>query len=529
MQVQTPKLRLRTILLIVSLTVLILPLGSIFFFRIYENSLVRQTESELISQAAFIASIYKGEINDLIKKPNNYGIVQENTLHPSTNNYYTPIKARIDLSENELLPRRPDGIAPKTKADQTAIIVGKKISKIMKSAQRITLSGMKVLDYNGVSIAGQKEINLSFIHLEEVKSALSGKYTSVIRERISDNPPPAISSISREANIRIFIAMPIIYKDRVWGVVYLSRTPENILHHLHDEKEKVILAGISILLITLFLALFISYTISKPIHQLIKKTKNVSTGDEHIIQQIKSPVTKEIALLSKSFSEMSMTLHKRSEYIKNFAAHVSHEFKTPLTSMQGAAELLLEHYEGMSTSERELFTSNIIQDINRLKRLVTRLLELARADNVSVSDEVINISELLNNIQQKYITDGLAIFIEGDVEINIKISSDNFEEIVTNIIENSKQHKAAKVTIIAEQIGRDLIMKFIDNGEGISTANREKIFTPFFTTKRDNGGTGLGLGIVKSLIKSHGGSITLGNSNDGTEFTLSFKIDGLFI
>jgi len=518
-------IRLRTILLIVNLSVLVLPLCSMFFFRIYENSLVRQTETELISQAAFVSSVYKAEIKKLIENNNDYGVIGSDIPELDKNEYYTPIKQQIDLSKNILLPPRPDGIPPNVKSDSKAIIAGNNITEIIKDAQKITLSGIKILDYKGIVVSGRFETDLSFAHVEEVKSALQGKYTSVIRKRISDEPPPAITSISREANIRVFIAFPIINDDKVWGVVYLSRTPENILHHLYAAKEQVIIAGISILMITVLIVLFSSYTISKPIHQLIANTRKISDGKGNVIDQIESPVTKEIAMLSKCFSEMSITLDERSNYIKEFAAHVSHEFKTPLTSMQGAAELLHEHFDEMSEEERQSFIYNIIKDTNRLKRLVTRLLELARADSISLSDEVTIVNEVLHNLKQKYSINNLVIAIEIDIDIEnkIHISQDNFEEIIINLIDNSIQHGANKISIIVDIIDDKTQIKFIDDGEGISEANRSKIFTPFFTTKRDTGGTGLGLGIIKSLIETYGGSITLGNSSNTTEFILIFK------
>ena len=166
----------------------------------------------------------------------------------------------------------------------------------------------------------------------EVVGALNGDYTSVIRQRISDEPPPSIASISRGTGIRIFTVYPVISNGYLWGAVYLSRTPKSILKHMYAEKTKVILAGLSMLAMTLFIVLITSWTIVRPIYRLIERTKKISAGDKEALEPIDLPGTKEMALLTRSFSDTTRSLHERSNYIKNFATHVSHELKTPLRS-----------------------------------------------------------------------------------------------------------------------------------------------------------------------------------------------------
>ena len=105
------KLKLQTILMLVNLVVLLLPLIGIYFFRIYENSLIRQTELELISQAAFVSSLYKKEIakhhDDSLTEP--YGIHVENLPYVGNEEYYRPVIPQLSLSDS-ILPLRPKGI-----------------------------------------------------------------------------------------------------------------------------------------------------------------------------------------------------------------------------------------------------------------------------------------------------------------------------------------------------------------------------------------------------------------------------------
>ena len=515
------KLRLRTILLFVNLMVLLLPLGGLFFFRFYENALVQQTEAELISQSAVIAAVYKQEIINANGTGNNFGIAADPNSLVYEDDYYTPINPQIDLSNETLLPRRPDGEMVE-QIDPLTRHVGDALMPILEDAKRTTLSGVRILDFHGIVIAGKEEVGQNFSNIPEVSSALKGFYTSVIRARISDDPPPAMASISRGTGIRVFTAFPVIHEGRVWGVVYMSRTPKNILKYLYAEKEKVVLAGFVLLVLTALIALLTSYMIVRPMNVLLARINAFSTGDKQAMEKLDVSGVQEVELLAQSFSKMALSLHNRSEYIKNFATHVSHEFKTPMTSIQGAAELLLDHMDDMETEKKNKFLSNIIADSERLKRLVNRLLELAKADNVEMSNETCDAVEILEQLKGRYHDLGLTLIYDLKLPLNIKIATDHLETIFVNLLDNALQHGANEVQIVAE-VGFDNITMIIsDNGTGISQGNKEKIFETFFTTKRAEGGTGIGLGIVQSLLKTHNGNIKALDCEKGAKFEIQF-------
>ena len=511
--------KLRSILLVVNLAVLLLPLVGLFFFRFYENVLIQQTESELISQGAVISAIYKNEIQKTLPSDALYGIAVNPQNITNVDEYYTPIKPQIDFSTAKLYPSRPDGVNGRD-ADTLAKQAGVSLSPILEDAKRTTLSGVRVLDYNGIVIAGRAEIGHGFSTIPEIERALSGHYNSVIRQRISDEPPPAMASISRGTGVRLFSAFPIINEGRVWGVVYLSRTPQNILKHLYAEKEKAILAGLTLIALTLIIAMLTSYTISKPIHSLIKRTKEFAEGNKEAMRQRHSSGVQEIEWLSQSFSDMAQSLDDRSEYIRDFAMHVSHEFKTPMTSIQGSAELLLEHMDDMEEAKKHKFLSNIIADSDRLNRLVNRLLDLAKADNIQSTQESCSVNQLLDVLKGRYDDLGLKIIFNLDTEYELRIDREHLETIFANLCDNALQHGASTFHIGVKLSAEEIFLRISDNGRGISGANKDKIFTPFFTTRRQDGGTGLGLGIIQSLLHAHDGSIRIIDSDTGACFEM---------
>ncbi|MEZ5450767.1 MAG: sensor histidine kinase, partial [Thiolinea sp.] len=204
------RLSLRTILLIVMLAILVLPLLGLYFFRIYENELVRQTELELIAQSAVLAASYRQFARRLHPDLAHYGyIVHSSPLLPNSegdylnsrtasagDSAYTPITPTLDLV-NPVQPPRADALPAAAPADPTARRIAIEMQPVMRDTQIVTLAGIRLLDSRGVVIAGQDEIGRSLAHVPEVQQALRGHYASVIRQRISDEPPPPLYSISR--------------------------------------------------------------------------------------------------------------------------------------------------------------------------------------------------------------------------------------------------------------------------------------------------------------------------------------------
>ena len=521
--------RLRNILLVVMFAVLGLPLIGVYFFRIYENGLVQQTETELIAQATVIAATFRQYSHELAPKGYGYILMARSPIEPVkklsssretvvANGRYTPIPATLDLI-NDIAPPRPVALAASKVPDTTARNIAEKILPIMQDTQQVMLSGMRLLDMDGTVIVGREEIGWSLAHIPEVKRALNGQYASVIRQRISDQPPPPLYSLSRGTQIRVFIAYPIVDQGRVQGVVYLSRTPTNILKHLYEVREKVAFATASLVVIAVLLILFVSSTISRPIRELLQQTERVRTGEQRIVQPIRHPVTYEVAQLSESFAGMSQALAERSDYIRRFAEHVSHEFKTPLTAMQGALELLQDHFESMPPEQRNKFMDNLLNDTQRLKQLVNRLLELARADALEPSKQSSSLPELFKRLLNRYQERGLVVVLPDS------LTSQALATVLCNLLDNSLQHGANQVQVHTQLLAKSLKLSLHDNGDGVSAANRDKIFTPFFTTKRNQGGTGLGLEIVVSLLRAYGGQIYLGDATKGAEFVMELMLE----
>ena len=194
--------------------------------------------------------------------------------------------------------------------------------------------------------------------------------------------------------------------------------------------------------------------------------------------------------------------------------------------MKTRLQLLMEH-DDMTLEQRQKFMNNVLDDTDRLSKLVSRLLQLAQADAMKPSKETTALYPLLETLKQRYAEKGLQLEIaKCEADFILKIEHQALETIFINLFENSLQHEADKVYLEVSTNKTEknrCTINVHDNGTGISKSNRKQVFTPFFTTRRENGGTGLGLGIIESLLETWHGEITLGSSTQGAMFHL--KLD----
>ena len=228
---------------------------------------------------------------------------------------------------------------------------------------------------------------------------------------------------------------------------------------------------------------------------------------------------------------MARHLEQRADYIRTFAAQVSHEFKTPLAAIRGAVELLRDHIATMTEAERERFLENLDQDAARLERLVRRLLDLARADVMQATPaDRADVAAVVRRLAARYQSRGLKIAVlEPLPSARVAMAEDVLESILSNLLDNAQQHGGDAATIAVTRAASSagsaaLLIEVSDNGPGISVANAARVFEPFFTTARARGGTGLGLAVVKSLLSAHRGGIELGESAAGTRLRISLPL-----
>jgi signal transduction histidine kinase len=281
---------------------------------------------------------------------------------------------------------------------------------------------------------------------------------------------------------------------------------------------------LAVLLVTLAVAYVLNRNITGPINALIVRSNEIARGGRGAILPLGRYGTHELASLSQSFLDLASKLVDRSEYVRSFAAHVSHELKSPLTSIRGAAELLRDddHNQPMTRDEQLRFLENIIADSDRLDLLLCRLRELAYAEIPIPSDQICA-NDICRMLRECFPT--RKITSNGDTELLFALPIEAANIVFGNLAENAFQNGATRFDLTTIADGRTVTILVRDDGNGISPTNRERVFQPFFSTRRDKGGTGMGLDIARTMLASHGGEIELREgTNNGAEFAVTVPL-----
>ena len=357
-------------------------------------------------------------------------------------------------------------------------------------------------------MVGRGDVGASYAGLPEVRLALAGKPATVLRHRGDYAPRYWLEFLSRASDMRVHHVRPVVVGGRVVGAIMLSRSPRGLFLGIYQDRGKILL-GVGLIFSTLLLlAGLLSRGIAKPIEALGAATENVARGPVAIPEP---PVTAaiEIQALYANFASMAERIERRSRYLRDFAAAVSHEFKTPIAGIRGALELLDDHEETMSVADRRRFLANAAKDADRLSLLLERLLHLARADMaVAAEGAATSVDGPLRAIADAMRGVDLAINLALPPDLPAAAAAPALIEAVIQIlVENSAQAGADQVAISAAERGGRIVIRVSDNGAGVPSADSEQIFEPFHTGRREQGGSGLGLSIARSLLASCAGMI----------------------
>ena len=525
--------RLRNLLFGMNLLVLLLPVAGIAVLQLYENELIRQTESELIAHGAFVVASYtvalrRHNTTRIDKKIfRDYGL----PLNLSVNKelLWSHHAARLNLAADAVLPAPSDAVPAAKPPPDWIQETGRELNPILQEAQRFTLASIRVLDREGTVVAPTRgQLLTSIAHWPEVAQALRGVISSALHERAQHETLPPLSSISRGAHLRVFVALPVVAENRLYGAVLLSRTPRNSAQALYEYRHTLGVVAAVLILLVVVLTAFASLTITRPITAVIEQARGVLRGDRNVKANVNHLVTYEMHQLSTAVNQMARILAQRADYLRDFAAHVTHAFKTPLTAIQGSIELLQDHLVKMTISERERFLKNMHEDTQYLTKLVNSLLELARVDTVAPHLARTPLLPVLAKCQEQYTQQGLAVQMGSSIntEDQVLIDATVFESILNNLLSNACQH-GAKLMLVSSQYNTDqskIILVFADDGEGVPDENHLKIFEPFFTTVKHCGGTGLGLAVARSLLRAHHGDIQLVSGTPGATFAVELVL-----
>lgn len=338
----------------------------------------------------------------------------------------------------------------------------------------------------------------------------------------------------------------IVSRDKTDGYLDVAVDSEGQTFYIYRDNTKFIKIGVFGVIIvataSIVLLFLMRYYNEKRILSALKPVERMSSvitdilsgesneGDpEAVFDQIK-PLLNIDGVKKVDLEKSIANLIEAEQRRREFTANVTHELKTPLTSINGYAEMILS---GMASGEDTIKFASIIHDEgNRLLRLIDEILTLSKYDSASrdqVKYEEFDLYECVSNI----IVD-MSLYAKTE-EINLNLNGENaiieadkklIIELVSNLISNAIKYNYSGGNVYIDVAdGTDEVTIIVkDDGIGISKEDQERVFERFFMVKRSDGkktGTGLGLALVKHIVKMHGGDIDLESElRKGSKFTI---------
>ena len=275
---------------------------------------------------------------------------------------------------------------------------------------------------------------------------------------------------------------------------------------------------------------FISGHALRPIRELSDKIEKVQ-AQNLADSRIEENQVKELNQLSVSYNRMLERLSDAFEIQRQFTANAAHELRTPLALMQ----VQLDLYHSNSHPDNDADTVQMIKMVteqnDRLNKMVKTLLDMSELQTVGRDDEIILdalVDEVLEDLEP--LAEGKNIRLIGKCKDITMVGSDILiYRLVYNLVENAIKynHSGGQVTVTADRKEKHVYLSVEDTGTGIPEELKERVFEPFFrvdkSRSRELGGVGLGLALVREIVRVHDGSITVKPSpSGGTVFCVSF-------
>ena len=353
-----------------------------------------------------------------------------------------------------------------------------------------------------------------------IKASLEGEQTHLL-DHSGENPN------------MLSVAVPIENGGTILGAVYLTTSVENIGKTIRSIQMSLIIFSVLISVLVGMLSLGMSYIVTSPIEEFMTVAREISKGN--FSKRIKVKGNNEISQMGETLNYMCEELELLEEKRRKFVSDASHELKTPMATIKLICDSIVSTQDPDLGMVKE-FLKDLSDEVDRLTRIIERLLALTRLDdagNSSLKLEVVNIKSLIRRIVKKLtpIAEAKEIVLSTEFDLenmqNMMLDYDKIWEALYNIIDNGIKYSPEGGFVNIDVSGKEahIIIRIEDNGPGIPENEKERIFERFYrlddSRARDTGGTGLGLSIAKEAIVMHGGRIDVtANGEVGSLFTI---------
>ncbi len=323
-------------------------------------------------------------------------------------------------------------------------------------------------------------------------------------------------------------------ESAIKGVLIASTSTEYIQQTKEILRRKALLLQIIMFVFVFIASILISGALVRPFEILSRDIREVKEGYSN--EPISAPQYIETIHIADAFNNVLGRMNALDQSRQEFVANVSHELKTPMTSMKVLAASLLSEEDVDPAVYRE-FLEDIDHEIDRENKIISDLLALVKEDRSDIDLVVVrtDINELAEVVMKRLrpiarLRD-IELTLVNKREVSAEVDAMRINQVMTNLVENAikynREHGNVTVTIDADHQCFEMTVK--DNGIGISEEAQGRIFERFYrvdkSRSREIGGTGLGLSITKSSVLRHHGTITVSSKEgEGTTFVVRIPL-----
>lgn len=365
-------------------------------------------------------------------------------------------------------------------------------------------------------------------------SRLSGKiFIRDVLQKALEGEQTVMINDSEAENKMMSAAVPVEINGEILGGIYLAVSVDGVDMAISSAKVSLVFFSVLIIVLIGILSLGLSSIITAPMAEFRETAKKISKGD--FSARVKVSGQNEVAQMGETMNYMAGELELLDDKRRKFVSDVSHELKTPMTGIK----LICDTCELIDdpVMQKE-FIGDISGEVDRLSRLVEKLLALSRLDEGKVKYENVDIKPMITKIIRTLTpvakNKNIEIYTDFKYDIypELRIDYDKIYEAFYNIADNAIKYspEGGYLHVCVDSTPEEITVSFEDNGGGIPENERERIFDRFYrlddSRARDTGGTGLGLAIANEAVKMHGGSIavTATKSGAGSIFTVTLPV-----
>ncbi|MGF6328329.1 two-component system sensor histidine kinase CreC [Pseudomonas sp. BS3782 TE3695] len=372
--------------------------------------------------------------------------------------------------------------------------------------------GIVVLDSSGIAV-GQ-----DYSRWNDVYLTLRGEYGA---RSTRSNPDDSNSSV-------MHVGAPIRDNGQIIGVVTVAKPNSSLQPYVDRTERRLLIYGTGLIGLGLLFGALLSWWLSAALRRLTAYAQAVSEGRRVEVPHYRGG---ELEQLATAVEQMRTQLEGKA-YVERYVHTLTHELKSPLAAIRGAAELLQDE---MPLAQQQRFVSNIDSESARMQQLIERLLNLAQVEQRQGLEErvAVPLAKLVDELlsAQAARIEGRQLRVEQTIAADLTVTGEPFllRQALGNLLENALDFTPARglLRLSAAKLGEQIEFKLFNQAEAIPDYALPRLSERFYSLPRPDSGrksTGLGLNFVEEVVKLHGGAMSIGNVDGGVQVSLHLPL-----